>query len=132
MLGVALETDLLADGEAAVCVALVALTVLGSGFAVFLGGRVVNLRQGPGGEVKMPTLWMMLVVGFVAPIGGQIDHLLMGILALTGALAGKAKDGGKNVTPSARELRPLALVFLALTVWWPLAALGLIKVLSAP
>lgn len=131
-LGVALATDLLGDAEAPVCIALVSLTVLGSGVVVFLGGRTMGLRQGPGGESKMPLLWMMLVVGFVAPIGGQIDHLVMGIMALTGALAGKAESADKRkVTPSRREMLPLALVFLALTVWWPLAVVGTIKVLSS-
>jgi hypothetical protein len=131
-LGVALETDLLGDAEAPVCIALVSLTVLGSGVVVFLGGRTIGLRQGPGGDTKMPVLWMMLVVGFVAPIGGQIVHLVMGIQALTGALAEKAEDDGKrNVTRSRREMLPLALLFFALTVWWPVAAVGLLNLLSS-
>jgi hypothetical protein len=130
-LGVALEADLLGDAEAPVCIALVSLTVLGSGVVVFLGGRTIGLRQGPGGDTKIPVLWMMLVVGFVAPVGGQIVHLVMGIQALTGALAEKAEDDGKrNVTRSRREMLPLALLFFALTVWWPVAAVGLLNLLS--
>jgi hypothetical protein len=116
-----------------VYVALVSLTVLASGVAVFLGGRTIKLRQGRGVDDKMPLFWMMLVIGFIAPIGGQIDHLAMGFVALFSGLG--AKGGGdrkKNVTPSRRETLPLALVFFALTVWWPLAAWGLFKVLSTP
>ncbi|HEY8091098.1 MAG TPA: hypothetical protein VIF09_24715 [Polyangiaceae bacterium] len=130
---VALEGDVLGDAEAPVYVALVSLTVLASGVAVFLGGRTIKLRQGRGVDDKMPLFWMMLVIGFIAPIGGQIDHLAMGFVALFSGLG--AKGGGdrkKNVTPSRRETLPLALVFFALTVWWPLAAWGLFKVLSTP
>jgi len=73
---------------------------------------------------------MMLGVGFVAPIGGQIDHLVMGFLALTGGFGGQPKGRAKeHVTVSRRETLPLALVFFALTVWWPVAAVGLGNVL---